>query len=164
MPWQPASVLGKTAGSGPCEDVLATTHDIYKLYVADLHGREVHAADAPNWRKQQIAAAKPVTAQNTSFRSDELIGTDVRSPQDVALGSVDDLVMSPQTGKIAYLVIARGGLFGIDEKYVPIPSDDFKIIPSVNLLVLDTTKGALEAAPHVNSDQLRPPTISISRV
>jgi hypothetical protein len=148
-----AGILAQNGQQQPCEDVLATTHNIYKLYVADLHGGGVHPADAPNWRKQQILAATPVTANNASFRSDELIGTDVRSPQDVALGGVDTLVMSPRTGKIAYLVIARGGLFGIDKKYVPVPWDDFKITPSANLLVLDATKDAMAAAPEVNNNQ-----------
>lgn len=152
-----ASILAQNGKQQACEAVLATTHDIYKFYVADLHSRGVHAADVPGWRKQQLATAKPVTAKNTSFRSDELIGTDVRSPQDVALGSIDDLVMSPQTGKIAYLVIARGGFFGIDEKHVPVPWEDFKITPNANLLVLDTTKSAMKAAPQVNSDQFAAP-------
>ena len=40
-----------------------------------------------------------------------------------------DLLMSPQTDKIANLAIGRGGIFGIDERYVPVPGEDLKITP-----------------------------------
>lgn len=148
-----ANILARDGKQQACEDVLATTRDSYKLYVAAMHSGGVSTVDVPGWRQQQIAAAQPVTSKNTSFRSDQLLGTEVRNPQNEALGSVDDLVMNPQTGKIAYLVIARGGIFRIDEKYVPVPWEDFKITPNVNLMVLNTTKGAMEAAPEVNHDQ-----------
>ena len=121
--------------------------------------KPVPMADMQGWRQLQIAAAQPVTSKNTSFRSDELVGTEVRSPQNEALGSVEDLVMSPQTDKIAYLVIALDGSFGIDEKNVPVPLEDFKITPNANLLVLDTTKGALDAAPRVTRTNSQPPAI-----
>jgi sporulation protein YlmC with PRC-barrel domain len=101
------------------------------VYVADMH----RPADVQGWRQLQIAVAQPVTSTNTSFRSDELVGTDVRSPQNEALGSVEDVVISPQTGKIAYLVIARSGIFGFDEKYVPVSWEDLKMSPNVKLLV-----------------------------
>ena len=117
------------ANSSPCEDVLAATREYLQFYVADMRSGRMPPADLPGWRQLQIAAAKPVTSMNTSFRSDELVGTDVRSPQNEALGSVEDIVMSPKSDKIAYLVIARGGIFGIDEKYVPVPWEAFKIIP-----------------------------------
>jgi sporulation protein YlmC with PRC-barrel domain len=152
-----ANILGRHGQQQPCEDSLTTARSIYKLYVSDMRSQGVPVADVPGWRKLQIAAAQPVTSKNTSFRSDELLGTDVRTPQNEALGSVEDLVMGPQTGKIAYLVIARGGIFGFDEKYVPVPWEDFKITPARNLLVLDTTKGAMDAAPQVNKGQFTPP-------
>ena len=136
--------------------MLAATRNIYKLYVAEMHSGKVPPPDVEGWRQLQINAAQPVTS-NTSFRSDELVGTEVRSPQNEVLGSVKDLVMSSQRDKIAYLVIARGGIFGFDEKYVPVPWEDFKITPNVKLLVLDTTKGVLDAAPQVNNDQFATP-------
>jgi sporulation protein YlmC with PRC-barrel domain len=151
-----ANILARQGQQQPCEDVLVTARNIYKVYVAEMHSGKVPPPDVQGWRQLQIAAAQPVTS-NTSFRSDELVGTDVRSPQNDALGSVEDLVMSPQTDKIAYLVIAQGGIFGFDEKYVPVPWQAFKITPNVKLLVLDTTKNVLDAAPQVKNDQFATP-------
>ncbi|MGB7100361.1 MAG: PRC-barrel domain-containing protein [Xanthobacteraceae bacterium] len=152
-----ANILARQGQQQPCEDVLATTRDIYKVYVADMHSGKMPMADVQGWRQLQIAAAQPVTSTNATLRSDELVGTEVRSPQNGALGSVEDLVMNPQTGKVAYLVIAEGGVFGIDEKYVPVPLDAFKISPNVKLLVLGTTKSVLGAAPRVSKDQFANP-------
>jgi sporulation protein YlmC with PRC-barrel domain len=148
-----AHVLARHGQQQPCEDVLATTRTIYNLYVTDLRGEGARTVDMPGWRQQQIAAAQPVISNAASFRSDELLGTEVLTPRNEKLGSVDDIVMSPQTGRIAYLVIARGGIFGIDEKYVPVPWDDFKASPNASLFVLDTTKVAMNEAPQVSHDQ-----------
>jgi sporulation protein YlmC with PRC-barrel domain len=120
--------------------------------LADMKREGSAAADMPGWRQQQIAAAVPVKGSNVAFRSDELLGVEVRSPGGAALGSVDDLILSPDTGRIAYLVIARGGIFGFHETRVPIPWDDFKATPNASLLVLDTTKTALDAAPKVEKN------------
>ena len=100
-----ANILARHGKQQACEDVLATTRDIYKLYVADLHSSGVRMADVPGWQRQQLAAAQPITSKNTSFRSDELLGTDVRDPQNEALGSIDDLVMSPQSVSYTHLTL-----------------------------------------------------------
>lgn len=107
-------------------------------------------ADVPAWRRQQIASSRPLTSEDAPTRYEELLGTEVRNPQDELLGSVEDLVRNPQTDKIAYLVIAPDGSFGVDGMNVPVPLEDFKITPNANLLVLDISKGALDLAPRVN--------------
>jgi len=152
-----ANILARQGQQQACENVLATSRDIYRVYAADLRDRKMPPMmDMSGWRQQQVAAAVPVTSKSASFRSDELLGIDVRTPQDEALGSVEDLVMNPKTGEIAYLVVSRGGIFGFDEKYVPIPWADFKITPGASLLVLDTTKVAMNTAPQVSKDQFTP--------
>jgi len=152
-----ANILAENGQQQACESVLDTTRGIYKLYVADMNRRGIRPIDEPGWQQKQIAAAQPVTAEHASFRSDQLLDTAVRSTKDEDLGSIQDLVMSPKTGKIAYLVVARGGLFGFDKKYVPVPWDDFKATQNVSFLVLDTNKATMDAAPEVTYDETLTP-------
>jgi sporulation protein YlmC with PRC-barrel domain len=144
-----ASILAQNGQQQPCEDVLTTTRAIYTTYAANLHGSGMMPGDGPGWEQQQIKSALPVADQKTAFRSDQLIDTDVRNAKNESLGSVHDIVMDPKTGKIAYLSIARGGVFGFGETFVPVPWDEFKTTPNVGLVVLDTTKAVMDAAPTV---------------
>jgi sporulation protein YlmC with PRC-barrel domain len=146
-----ANILARRGRQEPCEAVLGMTQRIYTTYVAQLKSDKVPTASNSGWRQQEIAGAKPVA--NVAFRSDQLIGTAVRTPYDDALGSVADIVMSPQTSKIAYLVVARGGIFGIDDEYIPVPWADFRASPNVNVLILNATRDAMTAAPRVDRDQ-----------
>ena len=150
-----ANILARHGLQQPCEDVLTETRVLYKSYLSDLQHDRVPPFDVQQWhkwRERQITTAVPVEGSNVAFRSDELLGVEVRSPDGVALGSVDDLALNPETGKLGYLVIARGGFLGFDEARIPIPWDDFKAAPNTGLLVLDTTKSVLDAAPHVSKN------------
>jgi sporulation protein YlmC with PRC-barrel domain len=144
-----ADILARHGRQGACEDVLVEVRASYNQYKADMSGRDLRVANALGFRTQELALAKPVASRTTAFRSDELLGSEVRTPGNVALGSVDDIVMSPESGKIAYLVVARGGVFGIGERHVAVPWDHFKVTPNLNILVLDTSKDGMDQAPRI---------------
>ncbi|MEO6985869.1 MAG: PRC-barrel domain-containing protein [Paralcaligenes sp.] len=148
-----ANILARRGQQKECEAVLATTRDIYTTYKTELNSNGVPKANMSLRQREQITSAQPVTAHDASFRSDQLIGTSVVSQQNKDLGSISDIIMSPKTGKIAYLVIGRGGVFGINEKYVPVPWNDFKFAADSNLLVLDTNKSTMDGAPRVEQGQ-----------
>jgi|SRR5579871_567843 len=59
-----ANTLARHGQQRGCEDVLATTRDIYKAYIADVQASGTPKAGIPGWREHQIATAKPVTGDN----------------------------------------------------------------------------------------------------
>jgi sporulation protein YlmC with PRC-barrel domain len=148
-----ANILAKHGDQQTCESLLKSARNIYSTYATNLRSGKVPLVDVQAWRLQQIDTAVAVNDSNITFRSDQLVGAGVVNPQNDDLGSVDDIVIDPQSGKIAYLVIARGGIFGFGQNYVPVPWLDFKATPRNRLMVLATTKAVMEAAPQVKEDK-----------
>lgn len=144
-----ANILALHGHQPACEALLSATRGIYQDYLIDLRNTHIDKADVPAWRSHLIARAKPVSSDTASIKFADLIGVDVVNSHDAGLGSVEDLLLNRKTGQIAYLVIARGGVFGIDEKYVPVPWSDFKTTASGTLMVLDTSKASMDSAPQL---------------
>lgn len=148
-----AKILARHGEQDACETVLGTTRGLYADYLADMKNAGVPPIKTAAWRMQQLAIAQPVMSKAEGFRSSELLATEVRNPKNVSLGSVDDIIMDPATGKIAYLVIERGGFLGINQKHVPVPWASFKATPDVSLLVLDSDKPIMDGAPRVEANK-----------
>jgi sporulation protein YlmC with PRC-barrel domain len=148
-----ARILARIGEEKQCQSVLGAARSRYVLYTTELHDSGYSTKNRPDRHQQLIATAQPVTGMNDSFRSDQLLESQIVSPNDEKLGSVHDLIMSPDTGKVAYVIISSGGLFGIGASYSAVPWGDFKASPNANLLVLDTTRAVIAASPQGGDKQ-----------
>lgn len=147
-----ANILAQRGQQAACETVLTASKSLYASYASNMREGKFPRADNDSWRRAQIASAQPVTDNLGAYRSDQLVGTELVNPKGENLGSISDIVLDPQTGKVAYLVIGRGGLFGFDQKYTPVPWTDFKATTGTSLLVLNATKAEIEDAPKIQND------------
>jgi sporulation protein YlmC with PRC-barrel domain len=54
-------------------------------------------------------------------RASKFIGADVENAQGEDLGQIEDLMLDPQDGRVAYAVLSFGGFLGLGEKYFAVP-------------------------------------------
>ncbi len=92
------------------------------------------------------------TFSNSPVKASSIIGTDVVNPNGDNLGDIKEVVIDPNTGKVAYAVVAFGGFLTMGEKLFAIPFSSFKYDPTENEYMLDVSKERLEAAPGFDAD------------
>jgi hypothetical protein len=71
----------------------------------------------------------------------------VQNMQNEKLGTINDLVFDPESGKISYAVLSVGGFLGVGDKLVAVPLTAFRPQPGQDYLVLNMTKDELKSAP-----------------
>ncbi|GLQ55331.1 hypothetical protein GCM10010862_25900 [Devosia nitrariae] len=147
-----AQVLAYRGETEGCEYLVGVLSNTYEEYVDTLTEAGVEPQEITSWRSEQIALSEPVTEMQQVGRVnvDELTGTDVRNTNDQNLGSVSDIVIDPQSGQIAYAIVARGGFLGVGEDHVAVPWERFRATPGLNTLVLDVTEQELAQAPTID--------------
>lgn len=85
-----------------------------------------------------------------SLPSKKLVGVKVNNLKGENLGTVDDLVIDLQSGKVAYVALSVGGVLGIGDKLFAVPYEEFRTAHDSNnniSFVLDASKERLENAP-----------------
>lgn len=80
-------------------------------------------------------------------RTSDFIGKTVLNKEGIQLGSVADLVFNAD-GQVSYIILSRGGLFGIGARMTPIPVNMTEMSLKGNALVCDISKKRLDMAPH----------------
>lgn len=147
-------VLAQRGAQQACETVLGELRAAYAQYGERLRAAGYDGASAGSYRQERIAAARPVAELRRALGADTITGADLRSPRDVYLGSVEDLLLDPSGERITHAVVARGGFLGIGENYVAVPWRRLRATSALDLFVIDATEAAMDGAPTLDPDAL----------
>lgn len=152
-----ALVFAHRGNEEACQNVLAETRDIYADTISTLEEAGVRPEEIMTWRQEQILASRSVMDLPYSLSSAQIVGADVRNARDEHLGSIEDAVFDRETGDIDYVVISRGGFFGIGEDEIAVPWEMLEVAPGMNLFVLNVAESVIENAPEIDADDLSAP-------
>lgn len=150
-----AAVLAYRGDSEGCNFVHGRLQQAYDEYVMQLEELGVEPGDVTLWRQEQIAAAVPVTEFDQVLSTAEVVGTEVRSPEDGHLGNIEDVVMAPDNDAIDFVIVGHGGFLGFAEEYVGVPWERLLITPRLETIILDATEEQIANAPQVDPERER---------
>jgi sporulation protein YlmC with PRC-barrel domain len=85
-------------------------------------------------------------------KASTVIGTDVINAKGESLGEIKEVVIDPETGRVAYAVVAFGGFLSMGEKLFAIPFSSFRYDLENNKYTLNITKERLQKAPGFDPD------------
>jgi sporulation protein YlmC with PRC-barrel domain len=97
---------------------------------------------------QNASAETASMLQGVLLSSDTIIGTSVRNQHGEEVGSIERLLLSPQTGFVSYAVLSVGGFLGVGEKSIMVPWRALEIARDGDSLVIKTSKQLLQQAPE----------------
>lgn len=88
-----------------------------------------------------------VRARTGVMQASKVLGWDVENLQRERLGTLEDLVIDLNESRVAYALLALGGLPGGGGKLFPVPPPALSIRPEQRKFVLNVDKETLKAAP-----------------
>jgi sporulation protein YlmC with PRC-barrel domain len=99
-------------------------------------------------------ATTPTTKQPFRVqKASDLIGKPVVNPKGESLGSVQDLALDPDRGRVAYVVLSFGGFLGMGEKWFAVPTAALTLPDSAEHFVLSLAPDRLKNAKGFDKDK-----------
>jgi hypothetical protein len=146
-----ADVLARNGREEACQMVLAELRDLQEQRMANLEEAGIPPEEVRTWRQERLVAAQPVEQLGGTIRIENVLGADVRNLQDEDLGDIEDVILDDQ-GDLSYVLVGRGGFFGMGEDLVPVRWQDLRAVPDLDTFVLDVPEQAFEQAPALDRD------------
>jgi hypothetical protein len=107
------------------------------------------------------AVTQPNTRQDSAFdvktgpvllSAATITGDDVCNMKDEKLGTIQEIMLDIQTGRIRYAVLSSGGFLGMGDRLFAIPWNAFRHDPENKRFILDVAAKRLKDAPGFDKD------------
>jgi hypothetical protein len=82
----------------------------------------------------------------------KVTGTNVYNTKGESVGSISDIMIDKNSGKVAYAVMSFGGFLGMGSDYHPLPWAVLKYDTGLGGYVVNLSKDKLQSAPHYARD------------
>ena len=119
------------------------------LAVVGMMGNAIAQQQAPvagiTTRTIGVTADELVMVAKGWSAKDQIMGKDVYNEKNEKVGSVDDLIITPEKA-VSYAIIGTGGFLGMDKHDVAIPVNHFKMVEG-KVTLPGATKEAVKALP-----------------
>jgi hypothetical protein len=92
------------------------------------------------------------TSEPTLLSADTITGDDVCNLKDEKLGTIQDIMLDIQNGKIRYAVLSSGGFLGMGDRLFAIPWGALKLDSDQHRFLLDVDVERLKDAPGFDKD------------
>jgi sporulation protein YlmC with PRC-barrel domain len=90
---------------------------------------------------------------NGAAKASELIGMEVQNYQDEKLGTVEDLGVDMESGRVVQVILSSGGFIGIGSSLTAVPPGALHHDVAAEVLHLKADKAKLESAPKFDADK-----------
>ncbi|MGB9152494.1 MAG: PRC-barrel domain-containing protein [Alphaproteobacteria bacterium] len=84
---------------------------------------------------------------STGYRTSKIIGSNVVNDSAEIIGKIDDLIVSPDDNKSAYVILSVGGWLGMGTHLIALPYSNLRI-SSVSIVLPGATKEGLKTLPE----------------
>lgn len=81
-------------------------------------------------------------------------GTTVYNPAGDSLGTIDEIMIDKQSGKVAYAVMSFGGFLGMGERHHPLPWGVLRYDTGLGGYVVNLDKETLKNAPSYGKNEV----------
>ena len=87
------------------------------------------------------------TGHTSAIRASKVKGTNVYNTAGDKIGHVEDVILDKQTERVLFAAIGFGGLFGMGEKYAPVPWSMLNYNEDKGGYVVPLSEATIKSAP-----------------